>query len=129
MRLYSSLDFQTYLEIPKGGIALTEPGDPADPDSPTKAFVSGDTRLELVHVTRHSIEASFLQGVIASAHLGAAVGARPGPETYPDSWSGPSRHCFAGHAEPAPARGPILFGVPTIQFLSAPTRTHRPCCP
>jgi len=82
VRLYLGLDFRAYYEIPRGGIIPTEPIDSQDENSPTKVVVEATTRLELVQVSRQSVEASFLQGGIASAYLGGTTEAQE-PEGGP----------------------------------------------
>ena len=64
VRLYFQLDFRAYVEIPEGSIIHHAPSDPSNEAGPTKVFVTGSTKLELVHV----LEAAFLQGSIASTH-------------------------------------------------------------
>jgi hypothetical protein len=64
VRLYFQLDFRSYVEIPEGSIIDHAPVDPSVETGPTRVFVAGSTQLELVRV----LEASFLQGSIASAH-------------------------------------------------------------
>src|SRR4051794_15814264 len=60
VRLYTSLEFQSYYEIPKAGVARTEPADSAEASGPTRVYVSSTAVLELVHVSRMSLEASLL---------------------------------------------------------------------
>jgi hypothetical protein len=72
VRLYTSLEFHSYYEIPRAGVARTEPADPDDASSPTRVYVAATAVLELVQVSRMSLEASLLGGAIASAYLPTA---------------------------------------------------------
>ena len=75
IRLYTGLDFQEYYEIPKTGILLYAPVDRHDELCPTRVFLTRETRLEHVAISRVSGEASFLEGGIASGITPEAVAA------------------------------------------------------
>ena len=78
VRLYLSHEFCAYLEIPTGGILSTEPVDRDDENSPTRVYLEKSTTVELVQVSSLSLEASFLEGSIASAFLPGAMDAEGG---------------------------------------------------
>ena len=48
VRLYTGLDFQTYYEIPRDRVALVEPVDREDDNSPTRVMIAADATVDLV---------------------------------------------------------------------------------
>jgi hypothetical protein len=119
IRLYTSLEFLSYFEIPRAGIAHTEQSDPRDKNGPTKVFVTPNTSLELVQTSRLSLEASFLQGSIASTYLQSATPTGPVPATvYPALVTQPTHGCQQGFAVAFPFIPPPIHvesGAPCIQ--------------
>ncbi len=85
VRLYTGLDFGSYYEIPKSAIVHTEQTDAEDENSPTTVYVKADASIDVVQTTTQSVEASFLQGAITSAHLAtaAATAAAGGAVVHP----------------------------------------------
>jgi hypothetical protein len=81
IRLYPSLDFQAYFELPKDAIIATNPADVHDERSPTIAHVKAGTAVEAVQRSKQPVEA-YLQGGITGAHMLEAVsgGHASGPQ-------------------------------------------------
>jgi hypothetical protein len=80
-RLYPTLDFQSYIELPVAAVVATNPADAADPLSPTDVYVKLGTPVETVQVQRSTEPIdSYLQGGITAGHLAAALGRGVGPE-------------------------------------------------
>jgi hypothetical protein len=117
-RLYLGLDFQAYFEIPEDGIVRAVPVD-SNPYSPTHVIVKAATRLELVKVSSQVIEASYLQGGIASANLGGAIGAQAASAAAASPIATQPQiaplHPLSGLANPI-AKGVIFVGVPLPIF-------------
>jgi hypothetical protein len=67
IRLYPSLDFQSYFEIPTAAIVATTPVDADDEDSPTVVHVKAGTPVDSVQTSTQPVE-SYLQGGITGAH-------------------------------------------------------------
>jgi len=67
IRLYPSLDFQSYFEIPKAAIIATTPVDAEDDQSPTVVHVKAGTSVEAVQTSTQPVE-SYLQGGITGAY-------------------------------------------------------------
>jgi hypothetical protein len=67
IRLYPSLDFQSYFEIPKAAIVATTPVDADDAESPTVVHVKAGTPVDSVQTSTQPVE-SYLQGGITGAH-------------------------------------------------------------
>jgi hypothetical protein len=72
-RLYLSLDFCSFIEIPLDCILHHEPVDAANENGPSQVYVDPAIKLDLVQVSTQSMEASFLQGNIASSYLAGAA--------------------------------------------------------
>ena len=74
VRLYLTLDFTSYLELPTTDnlIVSTEPVNADDANSPTRVIVKSEMKLEVVRI--ESTEASYLQGAIAGSFLSKAAG-------------------------------------------------------
>ena len=68
-RLYLSLSFNTFIDIPSSGIISTQPVDGQDENSPTRVWVRGETRLDVVQTVSQTMEASYLRGGIAREYL------------------------------------------------------------
>jgi hypothetical protein len=68
IRLYASLDFHSYFEIPKAAIVATTPVDSEDDQSPTVVHVKAGTPVDAVQTSTQPVE-SYLQGGISAAHL------------------------------------------------------------
>jgi hypothetical protein len=84
VRLYLGLDFRRYYRIKVSDILHTERTEPADPNSPTKAFVAAEAKVDFVQIgtTQSSLPAgvaSYLQGAITGGYLAAAKAAACGP--------------------------------------------------
>jgi hypothetical protein len=75
VRLYTGLDFQTYYEVPREGIASTEAVDRADDNSPTRLMIHADATIEVVQTSKQSGPASYLAGSIAGTYLAGAAAA------------------------------------------------------
>jgi hypothetical protein len=77
VNLYLSLDLHTYCELSTaatgGDILYTLPSDPNNPNGPTFVFVKANADVEFVNTSSTGVQASFLQGAIATANLGAAA--------------------------------------------------------
>jgi hypothetical protein len=83
IRLYPSLDFRSYCELPTSAIVATEPVDPNDANSPTLVYVKAGTPVESVQTSTQSVE-SYLQGGIAAGYLqGATVSGHAGVAGQP----------------------------------------------
>jgi hypothetical protein len=72
IRLYPSLDFQLYFEIPQDAIVATTKVDPDSDLSPTLVHVKAGTPVELVQRSTQPIEA-YLQGGITAEYMQAAT--------------------------------------------------------
>lgn len=79
IRLYPSLDFQSYFEIPKAAIIATTPVDSKDDQSPTVVHVKAGTPVEAVQTSTQPVE-SYLQGGITGAYY-------PLLEPEPEPWA------------------------------------------
>jgi hypothetical protein len=66
LRCYLSLDFQSYVEIPRGGILYIEPFDPSQEASPVKIIINAASvpTLDLVQ----TLDTSFLKGSVIAAY-------------------------------------------------------------
>jgi hypothetical protein len=77
VRLYLSLDLHSYCELynPAGGgdILNTLPSNPNNPNDPTLVFVKANADVKFVKTSSTGVQASFLQGAIATANLGATA--------------------------------------------------------
>ena len=60
IRLYASLDFHSYFEIPKAAIVATTPVDAKDDQSPTVVHVKAGTPVDAVQTSTQPVE-SYLQ--------------------------------------------------------------------
>jgi hypothetical protein len=79
VRLYTDLTFRAYIEIPREAVALAEPTDRQDENSPTRLHVRASTQLDVVQTSTETVAASFFQGAVASTLLaGAAATAAAG---------------------------------------------------
>jgi hypothetical protein len=76
VRLYTGLDFQTYYEIPREGVALAEAVDREDENSPTRLMIQADATVDLVQTSKQSGPASYLAGAIAGTYLAGAAAAQ-----------------------------------------------------
>jgi hypothetical protein len=89
IRLYTSLDFQSYFEIPKAAIVATAPSDANDDQSPTVAHLKAGTAVASVQTSTNPVE-SYLQGGITGQFLGSAGSSaqavlRPTPTAIPSN--------------------------------------------
>jgi hypothetical protein len=73
VRLYTDLSFGTYIEIPREAVALAEPIDREDENSPTRLHVRASTPLDIVQTSTETMPASFFQGAVASTLLSGAA--------------------------------------------------------
>jgi hypothetical protein len=73
VRIYTDLSFRSYVEAPREAVASTEPTDREDPDSPTRVYLEASAKVNVVQSSSQSVEASYLQGSIASQYLGGAA--------------------------------------------------------
>jgi len=81
-RVYHSLTFSDYTEVPEEAIERTEPLDAADENSPSLVLIKPGTRAYSVLGASHTLEAGFLEGPIAGRYLrGASAGPRQPVET------------------------------------------------
>jgi hypothetical protein len=78
IRLYPTLDFQSYFELPKSAIVATTPVDAKDDTSPTIVHVKAGTHVEAVQTTTVPVE-SYLQGGITKAFTPDDNGSEPLP--------------------------------------------------
>ncbi len=108
-RLYPSLDFQSYFEIPKAAIIATTPVDSKDDQSPTVVHVKAGTPVEAVQTSTQPVE-SYLQGGITGAYY-------PLDNSEPLPWAvlhtGVFTVCACPHpqaAAQAAVVGPITLG-------------------
>jgi hypothetical protein len=78
VNLYLTLDLHTYCELSTaasgGDILYTLPSDPNNPNGPTFVFVKANADVKFVKTSSTGVQASFLQGPIATANLGATAG-------------------------------------------------------
>jgi hypothetical protein len=139
IRLYPSLDFQSYFEIPKAAIVATTPVDAEDADSPTVVYVKAGTPVDSVQTSTQPVE-SYLQGGITGGYLGAiAPLAMPYPSKYCTTIC--SFYCTFEHCRPTPmvaaqVTHPPCSGVHTqccpaaeAGIHTAPYASVNPCCP
>jgi hypothetical protein len=77
IRLYLSLSFNRFIEIPVEAIVLTQPVDAQDENSPLRVFVRHDAKLDLVYTETQTVEASYLRGNIATNHLAGSSSSAP----------------------------------------------------
>jgi hypothetical protein len=85
VRLYTGLDFQTYYEVPREKVALAEPVDREDDNSPTRIMIRADATVELVQISKQTGPASYLAGGIAGTYLAGAAASQaifPPPPTH-----------------------------------------------
>lgn len=68
IRLYPSLDFQSYFQIPKGAIVATNPEDASNANSPTVVYVKAGTPVAAVQSPTRPVE-SYLQGGITGGYI------------------------------------------------------------
>ena len=78
IRLYPSLDFKSYFEIPRAAIVATTPVDADDEESPTVVYVKVGTPVESVQASTQPVE-SYLQGGITGAFQPLIDGSQPLP--------------------------------------------------
>src|SRR6185295_5795994 len=76
IRLYLNLSFNAFIDIPVAGIVSTQSVDREDENSPTRVWVRGEAKLEVVQAASQTIEASYLRGRIARDYLRATTPAR-----------------------------------------------------
>ncbi|WP_168880031.1 hypothetical protein [Rhizobium sp. P28RR-XV] len=69
IRLYLSLSFDRFIEIPVGDIVLTQAVDAQDENSPSRLFVRRDAKLDLVYTETQTVEARYLRGRISTDYL------------------------------------------------------------
>jgi hypothetical protein len=120
IRLYPSLDFQSYFEIPRAAIVATTPVDADDADSPTVVHVKAGTPVESVQTSIQPVE-SYLQGVITGGYLGAiAPLAMPYPSKYCTTIC--SFYCTFAHCRPNPMDAAPITHPPC-------SGVHTQCCP
>jgi hypothetical protein len=62
-RIYLDLTFRAYYEVEEKHVHHVQAADPANKEAPTKIIIDAEAKLTLVQ----TLEASFLQGAIASA--------------------------------------------------------------
>jgi hypothetical protein len=72
IRLYPSLDFHSYFEIPRSAIVATTSADPKDESGPTVVHVTSGTKVDAVQTTTQPVEA-YLQGGITGGYLAGAT--------------------------------------------------------
>jgi len=72
IRLYPSLDFQSYFQIPKKAIIATNPEDATNENSPTVVYVKAGTPVASVQSPTRPVE-SYLQGGITGGYMKGAV--------------------------------------------------------
>jgi hypothetical protein len=120
IRLYPSLDFQSYFEIPKAAIVATTPVDADDADSPTVVHVKAGTPVDSVQTSTQPVE-SYLQGGITGGYLGAiAPAAMPYPSKYCTTIC--SFYCTFAHCRPTPMVAAPITHPPC-------SGVHTQCCP
>src|SRR5579871_6916320 len=73
IRLYPTLDFHSYCEIPRAAVVATSPVDPKDDQSATMVHVKAGTPVEVVQTSTQPVE-SYLQGGITGQYLGSSAG-------------------------------------------------------
>jgi hypothetical protein len=128
IRLYPSLDFHSYFEIPKSAVVVTTPTDPKDESSPTVVQVAAGTKVDAVQTTTQPVEA-YLQGGITGGYL---AGAAPTAAAVPATGSN-CTICTVCTQIGCPLSAPPCSGVytqccaPTAQHPCSGIQTH--CCP
>jgi hypothetical protein len=129
VRLYTGLDFSSYYEIPKSAVAHTEQADAEDENSPTTVYVHGSAQIDLVQTTTTSVEASFLQGSIASDNLGtaAASAAGVGAAAQPTPTALPTFICSAQVPQCRPSL-PRPICTEVISVCGPCVTRNRPIC-
>jgi hypothetical protein len=136
IRLYTSLDFQSYFEIPKAAIVTTTPADAKDEHSPTVVHVKAGTPVDAVQTSTKPVE-SYLQGSIAALDLNPQPlppgVVRPTPTATFVTVCGVSHPpCSGVHTQCCPISAPPCSGVQTqCCAISAPpcSGVHTQCCP
>jgi hypothetical protein len=120
IRLYLSLDFQSYYDIPTSGIVATYPADPDNEMGPTVVCVKAGTQVECVRRSTQPAE-SYVQGGITAGYLqGAAPGGQAG-----DAGAAYATKCgicpsYIG----APGAAPAAGAAPGFYPLGTCTQCH-----
>src|SRR5215203_5942669 len=70
VRLYTDLTFRSYYEIPRTAVRNTIPS--KDEDGPSQVWVDAGARIEIVQISRQSVEAGYLAGSITGSFMGGA---------------------------------------------------------
>lgn len=105
-RLYQSLDFRTYYEIPRGVIRYAVLVDAACEDGPIRLFVARDAELELVQVVG-AAGAAYLAGTIAQNYMAGAKISSQVPATL----------------------SPLTLTIPTVLCQTLQLSVCFPCLP
>jgi len=133
-RLYIDLNFRSYYDIPEKGFVYAEATQKTDPESPTRVYVTADTKVDFVQISTYL--ASYLQGAIAGGYLSAATAAGPHGMAFgvgipysntAGALCSLSAHCCQG-VPPAPQRAhPAPGPVPGVPHMSPYAATGLPC--
>jgi hypothetical protein len=115
VRLYLSLDLHCYCElyspVSGGDILLTFPSDPNNSNDPTYVFVKASADIKVVKTVTTGVQASFLQGAIATANLGAAARLVAGDNFSGDLFAEDKGYCLLAstrpHCPPTPTPTPV----------------------
>jgi len=78
IRLYLTLDFLDYYEIPSECVNRRVPLNADDPESPDEVVIDASVELVVVHVKRDTVKAAFLRGAIKEVYLARAAAALEG---------------------------------------------------
>jgi len=78
--LYQSLDFGSYVELPKAAIVATVPTDTENEDSPTVVYVKAGTPVNSTQTSTQPVE-SYVQGPIAGGLQAQIDGTQSIPRT------------------------------------------------
>jgi hypothetical protein len=133
IRLYLDLSFNTFIDIPVAGIVSTQSVDSEDENSPTRVWVHGDARLDVVQNVSQTMEASYLRGWIARNYLRSTMPAsglmalRP-PPTMGAECMAPDTVLCSYNLWCVPSY-PICPSDPCERSINVRCSSHRAICP
>jgi hypothetical protein len=137
-RLWLDLDLSSYVDVPDDAIRYSKT---LPDDAGTIVWVVADAPLQYGSVTSHQTQADFLSGGIATAYLGAAGPAAPGPlpTLSPCSCPPPPTRlpvcasdfapCGFTHYPPCPPSVPVYHCPPSVPVYHCPPSVPVYHCP
>lgn len=137
-RLWLDLDLSSYVDVPNDAIRYSKT---LPDDAGTILWVVADASLQYGSVTSHQTQADFLSGGIATAYLGGAGPAAPGPlpTLSPCSCPPPPTRlpvcasdfapCGFTHYPPCPPSIPIFHCPPSVPVYHCPPSVPIFQCP